>query len=157
MRPYLDKSDPDAWQAVSEASAAVTESARAAGTTDAEIELVTVRISQVNACDFCLDLHSRQARDAGLPQQKLDVLPAWRESSLFDPRETAMLAIAEAATRVPHGEEARADLESARGLLGDEVFAAVEWVAVMINLFNRISILSEHPTRPRDSDGELLS
>ena len=98
----------------------------------------------------------REARAAGITQQQLDVLPAWRESSLYSEREKAMLAIAEAATRMPLGEEAKADLAASRGLLGDEVFAAAEWVALTINMFNRISILSEHPVRPRNAEGDLI-
>ena len=57
---------------------------------------------------------------------------------------------------MPLGEDGEADLAAARGVLGDEVFAAAEWVALTINMFNRISILSEHPVRPRDADGNLI-
>ena len=87
---------------------------------------------------------------------QLDLLPAWREAAFYSERETAVLAIAEAATRLPLSEDSRADLAAARGLLGDEVFAAAEWVAAAINLFNRISILSEHPVRLRGADGKIL-
>ncbi|MGN7858956.1 carboxymuconolactone decarboxylase family protein [Microbacterium sp. 22303] len=156
MRPYLDKAIPDAWKAASEYSDAVARATAAHGLSTAEAEFIKVRASQINACAFCLDLHAREARGAGITQQKLDVLPAWRESDLFTEREKAMLAIAEAATRMPLGEEAEADLAAARGLLGDDVFAAAEWVALTINMFNRLSILSEHPVRPRDAEGNLI-
>jgi len=115
-----------------------------------------MRASQLNGCAFCLDLHSREARASGIPQQKLDVLPAWRESALYSEREKALLAVSEAATRVPLTEDAHADLEGARAVLGDGGFAAAEWVAVAINAFNRVSILSEHPVRPRGVDGKPL-
>ncbi|MFB7841983.1 carboxymuconolactone decarboxylase family protein [Microbacterium sp. NPDC056052] len=156
MRPYLDKAIPEAWKAASAYSEAVAAATAGRGLTTAEAEYIKVRASQLNACAFCLDLHMREARAAGITQQKLDVLPAWRESSLYTEREKAMLAIAEAATRMPLGEEAKADLAASRGLLGDEIFAAAEWVALTINMFNRISILSEHPVRPRDAVGELI-
>ena len=67
-----------------------------------------------------------------------------------------MLAVAEAATSLPLSEDSAADLESAAFVLGAEAFAAAEWVAATINLFNRISILSEHPVRPRGDDGKVL-
>ncbi|WP_417562344.1 carboxymuconolactone decarboxylase family protein [Microbacterium sp.] len=156
MRPYLDKTAPDAWAAARSFSAAVSESALKLGLTEAEAELVKVRASQLNACAYCLDLHGREARDAGIPQQKLDLLPAWRESTLFTDREAAVLAVAEAATRTPLTEDAQGDLDMARGVLGDDAFVAAEWVAVTINAFNRISILSEHPVRPRDTAGALI-
>ncbi len=68
-----------------------------------------------------------------------------------------MLAIAEAATRMPLSEDGgEADLAAARSVLGDEIFAAAEWVALTINMFNRVSILSDHPVRPRDAEGSLV-
>ncbi|WP_336645355.1 carboxymuconolactone decarboxylase family protein [Microbacterium sp. USHLN186] len=157
MRPYLDKSAPDAWKAIGEYSAAVAAAAERSGLTLQETEFIKVRASQLNACAFCLDLHAREARRSGITQQKLDLIPAWRETTLFTERETAMLAIAEAVTRMPLTEEAKADLAGTRSVLGDEAFAAAEWVALTINAFNRISILSEHPVRPRGDDRRALS
>jgi len=156
MRPFLDKTMPDAWKAASTFSTAVREAAEKGGLTIQESELIKVRASQINQCAFCMDLHAREARDAGIPQQKLDLLPGWRETDLFDEREKAVLAIAEAATVLPLSEESEANLFGARSVLGDETFVAAEWVAVTINAFNRISILSEHPVRPRDADGKLV-
>ena len=156
MRPYLDKVAPEAWQAASAFSASVADAATRLGLSPAETELIKVRASQLNGCAFCLDLHSRGAREAGIPQQKLDLLPAWRETPLFGEREAAVLAIAEAATRLPLSEDAQADLAGARNALGDDAFVAAEWVAAAINAFNRISILSEHPVRPRDDGGKLI-
>ncbi|GAA1324067.1 carboxymuconolactone decarboxylase family protein [Leucobacter albus] len=149
MRPYLDKAAPQAWKAASAYSQAVAKAAADGGLLDTEGELMKVRASQLNGCAFCLNLHSQEARDAGVTQQQLDLLPAWRDVTLFTERERAVLAIAEAATRLPLTEEAQADLYGARTVLGDDTFVAAEWVAATINLFNRISILSEHPVRPR--------
>lgn len=156
MRPFLDKSAPELWKLAQSFSVQVGETAIAQGLDPQEAELIKVRASQLNGCAFCLDLHSRQARDAGVTPQKLDLLPAWRESSLFTERERAALAIAEASTQLPLSEDGQADLAGARNLLGDETFTAAEWVAVAINMFNRVSILSEHPVRPRDADGKLV-
>lgn len=156
MRPFLDKVMPDAWKAASEFSAAIREAAQQRGLTAQESELIKVRASQINQCAFCMDLHGREARQAGIPQQKLDLLPGWRETDLFDERDKAVLAVAEAATVMPLAEESKADLSGARSVLGDETFVAAEWVAVSINAFNRISILSEHPVRARGADGKLV-
>lgn len=155
MALYLDKAAPAVWKAALAFSAAVTEEATERGLTTAELELIKVRASQLNACTFCLDLHSRQARDAGVPQQQLDLLSMWRDTDLFTEREMALLLIAEATSLLPIDDQSQADLEDARAVLGDDTFAAAEWVAVSINTFNRISILSEHPVRPRDSEGNV--
>lgn len=156
MRPFVDKLMPEAWKAAVTLSAVVREGALQRGVSPQESELIKVRASQINACAFCLDLHSREARESGIPQQKLDLLPAWRESSLFDARERAVLAVTEATTQLPASDESAADLSKALSVLGEATFVAVEWVAVMINAFNRISILSEHPVRPRDVNGNLI-
>ena len=156
MRPFLDKGMPEAWQAATALSAAVREAAAQRGLSVQESELIKVRASQINGCAFCLDLHSREARQAGVPQQKLDLLPGWREAGVFDERERAVLAVAEASTILPLNEESNADLSGARSVLGEEIFVAAEWVAVAINTFNRISILSGHPVRPRDAEGKPI-
>ncbi len=156
-RPFLDKVMPEAWEAAEAFSGSIQAAVREHGLAADEGELIKVRVSQLNGCSFCLDLHSRQARQAGVTQQKLDLLPGWRETpGSFSERETAVLAIAEAATKMPLSEEAKADLAGARNILSDEEFVAAEWVAVAINAFNRISVLSEHPVRPRDADGKVI-
>lgn len=149
MRPYLDKVATQAWKAAGAYSQAIAEAAAAGGLSLTEGELIKVRASQLNGCAFCLNLHTEEARAAGVTQQQLDLLPAWREAGVFSERERAVLAVAEAATQLPLSEEAQADLFGARTVLGDDTFVAAEWVAATINLFNRISILSEHPVRPR--------
>lgn len=154
-RPFLDRAVPEAWRAAQGLASAVRKAASARGLSVPESELVKVRASQLNGCAYCLDLHSREARRAGVAQQKLDLLPAWREVALFDDRERAVLAVAEAATALPVTDEADADLLGARAVLGDDAFVAAEWVAATINAFNRISILSRHPVRLRDDDGTV--
>ncbi|MBK0422717.1 carboxymuconolactone decarboxylase family protein [Leucobacter sp. CSA2] len=156
MRPYLDKQLPEVWKDAAAFSESVRRAVTDHGLSVPEAELIKVRASQLNGCAFCLDLHARESRAAGIPQQLLDLLPAWRETTRFDERQRAVLAIAEAATLLPLTEDSRADLEGAREVLGDDAFAAAEWVAVAINTFNRVSILSEHPVRPRGADGGLL-
>ncbi|WP_116950639.1 carboxymuconolactone decarboxylase family protein [Jiangella endophytica] len=156
MRPALDKVMPEAWQAAQAFATAIRDAASARGLSAREVELIKVRASQLNACAFCLDLHSRQARQAGIGQQKLDLLAAWRAAGLFEERERAVLAVAEAATVLPVTDEAEADLLSARSVLGADAFVAAEWVAATINAFNRISILSRHPVRPRDNEGRVV-
>ncbi|WP_026162268.1 carboxymuconolactone decarboxylase family protein [Corynebacterium ulceribovis] len=156
MRPYMDKLMPDAWRGATKFSTVVRDAADAAGISAEESELIKVRASQLNGCAFCLDLHARQARQAGVMQQKLDLLPLWRHSQLFSDREQAVLAIAEAATSLPLTDDSRIELFDAQELLGDEQFVAAEWIAAAINMFNRISILSGHQVRPRDVAGKVI-
>lgn len=156
MSLFLDKIAPNVWKDAQKFSTAVGNFALERGLSSEELELIKVRCSQLNGCAYCLDLHSRESRRVGVTQQKLDLLPAWRESSLYSERESAAIAVAEAATLLPLSDDSRADLAAARGVLGDEAFGAAEWVAAAINLFNRISILSEHPVQPRDAAGNVI-
>ncbi|MGI5221736.1 carboxymuconolactone decarboxylase family protein [Nocardia sp. CA-290969] len=156
MHPSLDKVMPEAWKAANAFAASIRAAATQRGLSVQEAEFIKLRVSQLNACAFCVDLHSREARRAGITQQKLDLLPVWRETGLFDDRQRAVLAIAEAATLLPTTDESEADLAGARSVLGEEVFVAAEWVAVAINAFNRISILSGHTVRPRDTEGKIV-
>ncbi|WP_426626090.1 carboxymuconolactone decarboxylase family protein [Leifsonia sp. McL0607] len=157
MTSYLDKSMPEVWQAARAWSTVVAEAALESGLSVQETEFIKVRASQLNACAYCLDLHSREARKAGIPQQKLDMLSDWRDAELYDERERAVLAIAEAATRLPLTEDSRADLAGARAVLGESAYVAAEWMAVAINTFNRISILSQHRVSARDAAGRLVN
>ncbi|MBB1059446.1 carboxymuconolactone decarboxylase family protein [Marilutibacter spongiae] len=63
------------------------------------LELVSLRVSQLNACVFCLDMHAEALRRSGVAQRKLDTVAAWRESPLFDAREVSELSFAVAAIR----------------------------------------------------------
>src|ERR1700760_1761504 len=63
-------------------------------------ELVRLRASQLNGCAYCVNMHSGDARAAGETDQRLALLPVWRETGLFDDREGAALALTEAITRV---------------------------------------------------------
>lgn len=148
--PFLDRSDPDVWKALNGLALKVSAAAEAAGLERQTIELLNVRISQINGCSFCLDLHTRMAMEAGATTQRLAQLPAWSESTLFDVVECAVLDVAEVTTRLPDPQERRAALASAHATLGDEAFTAVEWAAVTMNAYNRVSILSEHPVTARD-------
>ena len=113
------------------------------------MELVNVRVSQLNGCAFCLDLHTRQAREAGESEQRLAVLPAWRDTALFDDTERTALGLAEALTHLPPGENREAIFAKYRAQLSPEQFSVLSWAVVAMNAFNRVSIISGHPVRPR--------
>ncbi|HCB59618.1 MAG TPA: carboxymuconolactone decarboxylase [Arthrobacter bacterium] len=146
---FLDKSNPYIWKALNATALKVQAATDAAGLSRDLVELVNVRISQMNGCAFCLDLHSRLAAEAGVPIQKLQVLPAWRRTDLFSVLERAALTVAEAVTDLPDEEELVEELSAARTMLSDEQYSALSWVAVVINAFNRVSIISRHPVRRR--------
>ncbi|MFD7705767.1 carboxymuconolactone decarboxylase family protein [Streptomyces sp. NPDC059786] len=146
-RIFIDKQSPKAYQALVKTSEAVHAVAAGAGLDRRLVELVNLRVSQVNGCAFCLHLHTRAALRAGETTQRLGVLAAWRDTELFTPAERAALALAEATTSPADAAAQEAAYAAARDALTDDQISAVIWVAVTINAFNRVSVMSKHPVR----------
>ncbi|MET1089072.1 MAG: carboxymuconolactone decarboxylase family protein [Arthrobacter sp.] len=99
---FLDKQHPAMWRALNGLGIKAREGAAAAGIEASLIELMYVRISQINGCAYCLDMHVSDAVQNGESHQRLAVLPAWRHTALFTDRERAALALAEGITELPH-------------------------------------------------------
>ncbi len=144
---YLDKAQPAAYKAAVGLSEQAGAAAEAAGLDRRFVELVNLRVSQINGCAYCLDLHHRQAIEAGESERRLAVLSTWSETSLFSDQEQAALQLAESITQLPEPDERGYVEDLARAVLGDAAYSAVAWVAITMNAFNRISITSHHPVR----------
>jgi len=120
--------------------AAMTKAVHAAGLDSQLVELVKVRASQINGCAFCLNFHLGVARKAGVPQEKLDLLAAWRDAPAFSARERAALAFAEALTELPVEAASDAAWAAVRAEFSEqEAFYLVVSIA-SINAWNRIGI-----------------
>ncbi|MFJ4693816.1 carboxymuconolactone decarboxylase family protein [Streptomyces sp. NPDC088766] len=146
-RIFIDKQSPKAYHALVQTAEAVRAAAAEAGLERTVVELVNLRVSQLNGCAFCLDLHTRAALRAGESTRRLGVLAAWRDTELFSPLERAALALAEATTFPADTALQEAAHADAREALTEDQISAVIWVAVAINAFNRVSVLSGHPVR----------
>ncbi|MFD5050201.1 carboxymuconolactone decarboxylase family protein [Streptomyces tendae] len=146
-RVFIDKQSPEAYTALRATAEAVRGVAAAAGLDRTLVELVNIRVSQLNACAYCLNVHTRAALRGGETTQRLGVLPAWRDTELFSPAERAALALAEVTTHPADANAQSAAYAQARGVLSEDQISAVIWVAISINAFNRVSVLSKHPVR----------
>ncbi len=102
--------------------------------------LVELRSSQINGCAYCVDMHSREARDAGETQQRLDCLCVWRETSFFDDRERAALAWAESVTLVSETHIPDDVYEEARQHFSDKDLVDLTLIITVINAWNRMAI-----------------
>ncbi|MER6013247.1 carboxymuconolactone decarboxylase family protein [Streptomyces bluensis] len=149
QRIFIDKQSPTAYRALVQTSEAVRAVASEAGLDRTLVELVNLRVSQINGCASCLNVHTRAAARAGETAQRLGVLAAWRDTELFTPDERAALALAEATTHPGDAALQETAYATAREVLTDDQISAVIWVAVTINAFNRVSIMSRHPVRPQ--------
>ncbi|MFF1261199.1 MULTISPECIES: carboxymuconolactone decarboxylase family protein [unclassified Streptomyces] len=144
-RIFIDKQSPKAYHALVQTSEAVRAAAADAGLDRTLVELVNLRVSQINGCAYCLHVHTRAALRAGETTQRLGVLPAWRDTELFSPSERAALGLAEATTEPADATAQESAYTAARAALTEDQISAVIWVAITINAFNRVSILSKHP------------
>lgn len=104
--------------------------------------LIDIRASQINGCAFCLDMHWKDARAAGESEERLSMLPAWRESPLFDGREQAALALTEAMTLISDGHVPDEVWDEANAQFGTEELAQLVFAITAINAWNRLQITS---------------
>lgn len=111
------------------------------GLSPALVDLVYLRVSQINNCAFCLDMHTRDLLKKGLPIEKLALLQAWREAGdLFDPRERAALAWAESVTRVADTGVPDEDYEAARDVFAEKELVDLTLAIGLMNTYNRMAI-----------------
>ena len=112
-------------------------------------ELIKMRVSQINGCAFCLDMHAPDARAAGISQQKLDVLAGWHESPAFDARERAALGWADALTRIETTGAPDAAYDALAQAFSPQECVDLTLVITTINAWNRFAVgfRSVHPAR----------
>ena len=147
-RVNLGKASPELYQSVVNLDRLASESAAAAGIAEGFTHLLRLRASQLNQCAYCVRMHTRDALAAGESSDRISVLPAWRESQYFDDKERAGLALIEAVTMISKGQVPDAVYESAADVLSDKEIAAIEWLGVAINAWNRVAIPSRYPVKP---------
>lgn len=151
-RIFLDKQTPSVFTSMLATAAEVRARADELGLSRSLLELVNVRVSQINRCAYCLDMHTKKALQVGETTQRLGVLPAWRETQVFTDRERAALRLAEGVTLVAGDHPAEQDRAAVREVLSADEVSVLTWAAITINAFNRVSIMSGHPVTARESD-----
>jgi len=104
------------------------------------LELVKMRSSQLNGCAYCLDMHSKDARAAGETEQRLYLLDAWRETSLYSERERAALAWTEAVTLVADGHVPDSVYDEVSNHFTEDELVALTLAIVAVNGWNRLNI-----------------
>jgi len=108
-------------------------------------DLIHYRVSQINGCAYCLDMHSKDLRAAGETEQRLYMLDAWRESPFYTERERAALGWAEAVTNVAEGHVPDEAYEAAREQFSEEDLIDLTLSVIAINGWNRLMIALRTP------------
>ncbi|HWG14067.1 MAG TPA: carboxymuconolactone decarboxylase family protein [Streptosporangiaceae bacterium] len=118
-----------------------------AGLPAATQELVKLRASQINGCGMCTDMHYKDAVHAGQDPQRLNLVAAWREATVFTEAERAALELAEQGTRIADAAGGVSDevwASAAKHYDDDQLMALVAVIAI-INTYNRLNVILQVP------------
>ncbi|MCX4825812.1 carboxymuconolactone decarboxylase family protein [Streptomyces sp. NBC_01142] len=110
-------------------------------------ELVALRVSQINGCAVCIDMHTKEATAAGETSVRLHLVAAWREATVFTEAERAALELAEQATRISDAAGGVSDEVWARAAehYDEEQLTALAVLASFMNTANRLNIIAQQP------------
>ncbi|RSN71583.1 MULTISPECIES: carboxymuconolactone decarboxylase family protein [Actinomadura] len=110
-------------------------------------ELVMLRVSQINGCAMCIDIHTKEAAAAGEDAVRLNLVAAWREATVFTEAERAALALAEEGTRIADAGDGVSDATWARVRehYDDDQTGTLIAVIAMINAANRMNVIVRTP------------
>lgn len=124
------------------ALSAMEEFLRESAAPDDILELVRLRVSQINGCSVCVDMHAHRASAAGETNERLWSVAAWRDAPFFTDRERAALALAEVVTRVADNPAGVPDdvWDAAAGHFAPDVLAALVMAIASVNAWNRVNI-----------------
>ena len=147
MKPRMNyyQAAPDTIKAL----VALEEQIKASGLEKSLIELVKTRASQINGCAFRINMHTQDARKQGETEQRLYLLDAWQESTLYSARERAALAWTEVVTRIAETHAPDAVYDEVRRHFADKELVDLTTLVGLINLWNRlaISLRYQHPVK----------
>ena len=131
---------PGALEALQKLSAAV----RQTGIPETTLSLVELRASQINGCSICVDIHSRELRIAGEPDERIFLVAAWREAPYYTDSERAALALTEAATRLAERSDAVSDelWEEVSRHYDEQQLAGLVLLIASMNAWNRINAVT---------------
>lgn len=111
--------------------------------------ILELRISQINGCSYCVDLHNTEARAAGETAQRLDCLIVWREVPFFSDAEKAALAWAEAVTTISQNGAPNALFDALSTHFSEKQIVDLTLIIAQMNAWNRLAISFEHLPDPR--------
>jgi AhpD family alkylhydroperoxidase len=109
------------------------------------VDLVLLRVSQINGCAFCIDMHWRDLIKLGADARHLNTLAGWRESPFFDERERAALRWAEVVNDIPHRDPSDEEFAALKQHFSNEEVAELGFVIATINAWNLLNVGFRHP------------
>ena len=137
-RTKINQADPAAYKAM----LAMENYVEATGLTTRHKDLIRIRASQINGCTYCIDAHTREAREHGETGQRIYGLTSWRETPFFDDQERAVLALTEEVTLIS-GKVSDETYNTAAALFDKTYLAQLIMAIITINAWNRIGVATK--------------
>ena len=130
-----------------EALQTLSDAVRQTGIPETTLSLVELRASEINGCSICVDIHSRELRLAGEPDERIFLVAAWREAPYYTDAERAALALTEALTRLSDRADAVPDdlWEQASRQYDQQALASLIIEIAAINVWNRFNVAVTQP------------
>lgn len=140
VRLDFDALAPEFSRAVNDLDEAASAEAKRAGLDSVLRDIVKLRASQLNGCAYCVDMHARDLRRAGVTSQRVDAVAIWRDSNLFTAAERVALELTEQATRLSETHVSAESVAAATQEFGEEGAAALVSSIIAINVWNLIGV-----------------
>ena len=147
-RVNLGKTAPELYKTVIELENLSMQKVQQAGIEIGVSHLLKLRASQINQCAFCVRMHTQDAIKVGESIDRIALISAWRESEYFSAKERAALTLIEEITLIAQQHFPDAAYEQAANVLSSDEITAIEWIAIVINTWNRIAISSQYKVTP---------
>ena len=147
-RVNLGQSAPELYKTVLELENLSMQKVNQAGIDIGFSHLLKLRASQINQCAFCIRMHTQDAIKVGESTDRIALISAWRESEYFTEKERAALALIEEITLISNQHFPDSAYNEAAKVLSNDEITAIEWIAIIINTWNRIAISSQYKVAP---------
>lgn len=141
QRVNIEKTQPEAWKSIYGLSVILSKSALS----PIHKHLIKVRVSEINSCAFCINMHTKEALKIGETQQRLFLLSAWKETNLFTDEEKAILALAEEVTLIHRNGVSDHTYKEAVKYFSPEIIGEIIMSVVLMNTWNRIAVSTHMP------------
>jgi AhpD family alkylhydroperoxidase len=147
MEARLNLTDSPAAAKFSKHIVAASRALKETTVPDSTLQLVEIRASQINGCGFCVDMHTKDAAQAGETSTRLNLIAAWREATVFSDAERAALELTEQGTRIADAAGGVTDEVWANAVkyYDEEQLAALVCAIALINAFNRANVIVQRP------------
>jgi AhpD family alkylhydroperoxidase len=141
QRVNIEQTQPEAWKALYGLATSLSKSTLS----PIQKHLIMVRASQINACAFCINMHTKEALKSGETQQRLFLLSTWKETNLFTDEEKAVLALTEEVTLIHQNGVSDSTYKQAEQFFSPQTIGEIILLIVLMNAWNRVAVSTHIP------------